>query len=234
MPTGSFTFIAPKGSVGATQGYTIPEVIDIINEALLTAPPTQRYQIIRREMTFTLVPADEEIDPILLPRVTIDELKGRGNTEIVSTVLQLNTLVAEDYAPEVKRMLGPFGEVTVLAKSNQLLIVDSVKSLRNIIKTTEEVEKKEGGHDTFTHTCVYIKARDAERTLIAQMGDPRLLIAAADAGDAATAGPADRPADRPGRPGAEDPHVLHLRRRADQHRPRHRARRTRSPRPARS
>ncbi|HEX4591632.1 MAG TPA: secretin N-terminal domain-containing protein, partial [Gemmataceae bacterium] len=179
MPTGSLTFIAPKGSVGATQGYTIPEVIDIINEALLAAPPTQRYQLIRREMSFTLVSAEEKIDPILVPRVTVDELKGRGNTEIVSTVVQLNTLVAEDYAPEVKRMLGPFGEVTVLAKSNQLLLVDSVKSIRNIIKTTDEVEKKEGGHETFTHTCVYIKARDAERTLIAQMGDPRILQAQA-------------------------------------------------------
>ena len=70
-------------------------------------------------------------------------------------------------------MLGPFGEVTVLAKSNQLDRQDSVKSLRNIIKTIDDVEKKEGGHDTFAHACVYIKARDAERTLIAQMGDPR-------------------------------------------------------------
>src|SRR5438270_212987 len=170
--------IAPKGSVAATQGLTIPEVIDAINEALLAAPPNQRWQVIRREQTFTLVPADDKIDPILVPRVTIDELASRGNTEIVSVVLQLTTLVAEDYAPEVKRMLGPFGEVTVLAKSNQLLLQDSVKSLRNILKTTEDIEKKEGGaNETFAHTCVYIKARDAERTLLAQMGDPKILLA---------------------------------------------------------
>jgi type II secretion system protein D len=178
IPPGSFTFIAPKGSVGATQGFTIPEVIDSINEALLAAPPNQRWQLVRREQTFTLIPADEKPDPILVPRVTADELAKRGNTEIVSLVFQLSTLVAEDYAPEVKRMLGPFGEVTVLAKSNQLLLQDSVKSLRNIIKTTEDVEKKEGGaNETFAHTCVYIKARDAERTLIAQMGDPKILLA---------------------------------------------------------
>jgi type II secretion system protein D len=177
VPPGSFTFIAPKGSVGATQGYTIPEVIDHLNEAMLAAPPTQRWQLIRREVSFTLVPADDPIDPILVPRITVDELKGRGTTEIVSIVLQLNTLVAEDFAPEVKRMLGPFGQVTVLAKSNQLILQDSAKSLRTILKTIEDVEKKEGGHETFAHACVYIKARDAERQLIAQMGDPRLLVA---------------------------------------------------------
>ncbi len=177
IPPGSYTYMAPKGSVGATQGFTIPEVIDKINEALLANPPSQRWQLIRREQTFTVVPADEPIDPILVPRVTIDELKARGNTEIVSTILQLNSLVGEDYAPEVKKMLGPFGQVIVLNKSNQLILQDSVKSLRNILTTTEEVEKKEGGHDTFAHTCVYIKARDAERTLIAQMGDPKLLVA---------------------------------------------------------
>ena len=31
------------------------------------------------------------------------------------TVLQLTALVAEDVAPEVKKMMGPFGEVTALA-----------------------------------------------------------------------------------------------------------------------
>src|SRR4051812_42152083 len=130
-PTGSFTFIPPKGSVGATQGYTVPEIIDIINEVLLQ----QKYLLIRREATFIIVSADEKPDPTLVPRIIVDELKGRGNTEMVSTVLSLNTLVAEDVAPEVKRIMGPFGEVTVLARSNQLVIQDTVKSIRNVLKT---------------------------------------------------------------------------------------------------
>jgi general secretion pathway protein D len=175
-PPGSYTFTAPKGSVGATQGYTISEVIDHLNEAMLVAPPSQRWQILRLNTTLTLVPADEKIDPSLLPHLTPDELKGRGNSEIVSTVVQLNTLVAEDFAPEVKRMLGPFGEVTILNKSNQLILQDSVKNLRNVFKTIDEVEKKEGGHETFAHNCTYIKARDAERTLLAQMGDPKAQL----------------------------------------------------------
>src|SRR5205085_7372155 len=150
----------------------IPEVIDIINEVLLQ----QKWLLIRREATFMLVPADEKVDPTLVPRVTVDELKGRGNTEIASTVLSLNTLVAEDAAPEVKRIMGPFGEVTVLSKSNQLVLQDTVKSLKNVLKTVEDIEKNEKG-ESFSHTCVYIKARDAERMLKDLMGDPRMLLA---------------------------------------------------------
>ena len=176
IPPGSYTFIAPKGSYGATHGYTIAEVIDHLNEAMLAAPANQRWQIIRRDSSFTTVSADEKIDPILVPRVSLEELKHRGNTEIVSTVLQLNTLVAADFAPEVKKMLGPFGEVQVLTKPNQLLLQDSAKSLRNVLQTINDIEKKEGGsQETFTHVCVYIKARDAVHQLIAQMGDPKLI-----------------------------------------------------------
>ena len=70
---------------------------------MLAAPPTQRYQLIRREMTFTLFPADEKIDPILVPRITVDELQGPRQHRDRLDRLQLNTLVAEDFAPEVKR-----------------------------------------------------------------------------------------------------------------------------------
>src|SRR5205823_13533554 len=75
-PTGSFTFIAPKGSVGATQGYTIPEVIDIVNEVLLQ----QKYLLIRRDATFIIIPADEKPDPLVVPHVRAEDLLSRGNS----------------------------------------------------------------------------------------------------------------------------------------------------------
>jgi type II secretion system protein D len=177
VPTGSFTFAAPKGSIGATQGYTIPEVVDILNEAMLAAPATQKFQLIRRDITFTLVPADEKIDPLLVPRVTADELASRGKTEIVSTVVQLSALTADETSHWVKRMMSPFGEVNVLSDSNQLILQDSAKSLRNILKMIEENEKKTVGNETLRHPCAYIDARDAERMLRDQMGDPRFLQA---------------------------------------------------------
>ena len=50
MPTGTFTFIGPE-----KKSYTLPEVIDIINDGLLSAEPTQKYYLIHGQRTFTVV-----------------------------------------------------------------------------------------------------------------------------------------------------------------------------------
>src|SRR5437867_2021244 len=73
-PTGTIVFTPPKGKT-----YTIPEIIDILNEGLLL----QKYVLIRRMQSFTLLPADEPIDPVILQRLDVKELKDHGNTEIV-------------------------------------------------------------------------------------------------------------------------------------------------------
>src|SRR5262245_13398630 len=58
-PTATFNLTVPKGKE-AKKYYTMPEIIDIINEGLLA----EKYVLIRRASAFTVVPADEEIDPI--------------------------------------------------------------------------------------------------------------------------------------------------------------------------
>ena len=172
-PTGSFTFISP-----AKKLYTIPEVIDIINEALLANSQTQKYYMINRERNFTIVPADEKIDPALLPRVTVAELEERGRTELVQLVLTLKVLIADEVAPEVKKMMGPFGEVTPLTRANQLLMLDTVANLRRIVKTLEDIEKAEGGQSNqLSYTCKWIRASEAERILKELMGDSKALLA---------------------------------------------------------
>src|SRR5439155_6542602 len=86
VPTGMFSFAPTK------ENYTIPEVIDILNEALAQ----QKYRLIRRDWSFTVVPSDEPIDLSALPRVTVDELKDRGTTEMVMVAFTLPpTLSAE-------------------------------------------------------------------------------------------------------------------------------------------
>src|SRR5262245_44675562 len=120
-PTGSFNFIPAKLPNGQTREYTIPDVIDILNEALLL----QKFILIRREASFMVIPADERIDPAWLPRITVEDLPRRGKTEIVSVVKQLNNLNAFDWANEVRKMMGPFGEVTPLVTANQILLQDT-------------------------------------------------------------------------------------------------------------
>src|SRR5262249_17507307 len=116
-PSGTFNFIAPKG-----KKYTIPQIIDIINDGLLK----EKWVLLNRGTSFTLVPADEKIDPALVPRIPISDLSEHGLTEIVSIVYQCKAIVAEDSGPEVKKQMGPFGEVQVLHRANQLLLQDTV------------------------------------------------------------------------------------------------------------
>src|SRR5207253_10022304 len=62
-PTGTFTYIAPRGK---PDKLTLPQVIDILNEAL----SSQKYLLIRRTQSFTMVPSDEKVSADILPRLT--------------------------------------------------------------------------------------------------------------------------------------------------------------------
>ncbi|VTS06166.1 secretin N-terminal domain-containing protein [Tuwongella immobilis] len=165
-PTGSFTFIAPKVGTKPRQ-YTLPEVMDILNEALIN----QKFLLIRREASFTIVPADERIDPAILPRITIDDLPNRGKTEIVSVVVQLNTTPADELAPELKRMMGPFGDIVPLTRANQLIMQDTVGNLRRILANIKDLDSQtQAEGENFSYLCQYVKAREAERVLKELLG----------------------------------------------------------------
>jgi type II secretory pathway component GspD/PulD (secretin) len=129
VPTGTFTCVSPPGRT-----YTLPEVIDLVNEGLMAA----KYRLYRGSASLTLVPADERPDPALIPTVRPEELATRGRTEVVRVIVSLKGLKANDLAPEVKRLLGPFGEVSTLA--NRLVVQDTVQNVRQVLKTLQEVD----------------------------------------------------------------------------------------------
>jgi type II secretion system protein D len=168
-PTGTFSFYG-----NPRKRYTIPEVIDTLNEALLN----QKYVLIRRDASITIVPADMQVDPAIVPRISVDDLKNRGATEIVSVVVQLTSMNADEVQPEIIKLMGPFREATVLGYSNQLVLQDTAKNLRRIVDTIEQMEKSErkGQNESFSHDCKYIKAREAERILKDLLGNPEQLI----------------------------------------------------------
>jgi RNA polymerase sigma factor (sigma-70 family) len=133
-PTGTVQFIAPK-----QRQYTLEEITDHLNELLLA----KNYLLVRREASFTVLLADEKIDATLLPRVRLDDLAKRGKTELVTVVLPLTHLYAQDIGPEVKKMMGPFGAVVILEKANRLILQDTAGNLRRIHELVKEVEAKE-------------------------------------------------------------------------------------------
>src|SRR5262249_54032110 len=126
-PTGTFTFVSPKPG----KGYTLTEVFDILNEALLP----RNYLLIRGGRGFTPVPADEE--PPAVPRLDplrLEDLEGRGQTELLSGVIHLRTLRAEEIAPDVKKLLGKFGAATALKAANRLVVRDTAANLRRVVR----------------------------------------------------------------------------------------------------
>src|SRR5262249_37573668 len=132
IPTGTFTFIGPPG-----KKYTIPEVIDIINGGLLSAPATQKYLLIHGDRKFYLVPADEKPDAVHIPRTLIKELDKRGRTELVQVVVRLKSLDPKELAEELKPRLGPFGAITPMVKAKRVIIQDTAGNLRKIIETLD-------------------------------------------------------------------------------------------------
>src|SRR5262249_8083662 len=78
-PTGKFTFVPPKDADGRVREYTIPEVVDLLNETLMP----QNFLLVRRRNSFKVTPADEKIDRSVLPTVTAEVLPEYGRTELV-------------------------------------------------------------------------------------------------------------------------------------------------------
>lgn len=187
IPTGSFTFYGnPK------QTYRIPQIIDFLNDALTE----KKYVIIRRQAVISVVPADQQIDPAYVPRITVEQLKNYGSTEIVQVIVQLKTTNADDLAPEVAKMMGPFKEVTPLIRSNQLLLQDSATTLQRVVDTIKQMEDNETGQtESYSHKCEYIKAREAERILKELLGDPVALLRQLQAGQQQQQGGQGRPND---------------------------------------
>jgi hypothetical protein len=101
------------------------------------------YLLVRLENTFTVLRAGQKIDSALVPRVGLADLATRGKTELVSAVIPLKKLKATDIAPDVQKQLGPFGDIVVLEKSNQLLLRDTAGKLGQIHAMLTELENRE-------------------------------------------------------------------------------------------
>jgi hypothetical protein len=131
-PSGTFTFIPPVGD----KSYSTPELIDTLNDALLG----QNYLLVRRENSFGLVTADAPIEPAWVPRVRPADLERLGRTELVSLVVSLRSVPAEKVAPQVKKLLGPFGQVVVLKEANRLVLQDTAGNLRRVWGLLEDLD----------------------------------------------------------------------------------------------
>jgi type II secretory pathway component GspD/PulD (secretin) len=170
------TTVKPTGSVtikpAADREFTIGEVTDLLNETMAQ----QKFLLIRRNMTFFIHPADEKIDPTLIPRIALDQLPERGRTEIVQTILPIKGMVVADAQEELRRLLTPFGTMVTLEKPNAILITDTVGNIVRIQKTLDEIEKETGGSDSLDHVCKYRRAQEVAEQIKTLMTDKDVAV----------------------------------------------------------
>ena len=155
-PTGTYNFTPPKNpKTGLPKKYTLSEVTDLINEALLT----KGFILVRGTQTFQLWPADKPIDPILVRRVSLDELKTLAKRDLVQIVLPLGSFVASEQVNNVKKMMTTgIGDVIAMdGGRNALILTDTAGVLRQIVK---DMTSEDNGvnAEMYQYTCKHVKA----------------------------------------------------------------------------
>ena len=133
-PTGTFNYTDDKE-------FTPSEAIDLLNGVLLT----KGYTLVRRQRMLMLINLQDGIPPNLVPVVTLEELDGRGEFELVSVPFPLTRISPEDAESEAKKLLGPQGSTSLLTASRQLLVTDAAGRLRAIRDIFKRLDAGDGG-----------------------------------------------------------------------------------------
>jgi uncharacterized protein (TIGR03067 family) len=82
-PNGTFTFVPPRNPDGSAQTYSIPEIIEIVNEAL----GAQHSQLVRRKNGFMVIPLDPDRTKTADGGAPSDDLKLlQGTWKVLSGV----------------------------------------------------------------------------------------------------------------------------------------------------
>ncbi|HET6880912.1 MAG TPA: secretin N-terminal domain-containing protein [Pirellulales bacterium] len=132
---------APAGPLNlTTRGrYTPEEVRDLLNSVLLNKGFT-----VMRNGEVLIVSNLRKLDSSLVPRVSPADLDTRGRYEFVRSFFDLDWLVADQAAEEIKPLLSPYGKVTALKATNRLDVLDTAGNLRRIRDLIVEEQSQTG------------------------------------------------------------------------------------------
>ncbi|MCA9216064.1 MAG: hypothetical protein KDB27_23515 [Planctomycetales bacterium] len=107
--------------------YAVPEVEGIINRHLLA----RGYTILIDQELLT-VEKTADINASLVPRILAEDLADHQPYEFARVLFDLDWLVAEDVAKELKPLVSKNGRLTAFAGTNRIEAMDSVRNLRQI------------------------------------------------------------------------------------------------------
>ena len=129
-PQGSFNYIDDKE-------YSPIEGIDLLNKVLMT----KHFTLIRNEQMLMVVDLSEGIPQGIVPVVTLDDLKERGNFELVSMRFPLGRRDVAAVTQEITALLGPNGNAVSLPATKQLLVTDTAGIMKAIGAVIESISE---------------------------------------------------------------------------------------------
>jgi type II secretory pathway component GspD/PulD (secretin) len=121
VPPGSFNY-------RDNRKYSPTEALDVLNGYLIQ----KGFILVRRNEFLVVVNIDNGIPPNLVPTVTLEELPTRGRNELMSVIMPLVGMTAEEAATESRELLGPQGKVVALNKANKIVVTDIGSNLQRV------------------------------------------------------------------------------------------------------
>lgn len=122
-----------------TREYTMEEARDLINRHLLSRGFTM---IVSGEVMSVVKIKD--LNPALVQRVKPSELASLPDHTICKVSFDLDWLIAEEAAEELKPMLSSAGRIHKLSRTNRLEVIDTAISLRQLWDLIESEQSTEG------------------------------------------------------------------------------------------
>jgi type II secretory pathway component GspD/PulD (secretin) len=121
VPPGSFNY-------RDNRKYSPTEALDVLNGYLIQ----KGFILVRRDEFLVVVNIDNGIPPNLVPTVTLEELPTRGRNELMSVIMPLVGMTAEEAATESRELLGPQGKVVALNRANKIVVTDIGSNLQRV------------------------------------------------------------------------------------------------------
>ena len=128
-PPGTFDYTS-------TKAYTIPEALDVLNEVLLA----EGFVVLRNDRFLTLAALDKPLPLNQVPTVVQEDLSQHGRNEFVTVVKRLKFADPATIEPEVKKLLGPYGELQSVPKLKLVRLTDQVSRLLETLPLIDELD----------------------------------------------------------------------------------------------
>ncbi|NQV23688.1 MAG: hypothetical protein HQ518_04900 [Rhodopirellula sp.] len=151
IPPGSFNY-------RDSRKYTPIEALDVLNGYLLQ----KGFILVRRDEFLVVVNIDHGIPPNLVPTVTLEELPSRGRNELMTVLIPLEGMTAEEAAVESRELLGPQGKVVALNKANKIVVTDIGSNLQRIHGLITGFEVEDGDKVFRKFELQHISVLDAD------------------------------------------------------------------------